>query len=151
MTRTFSNRDAVEAWTQDVAPEITSGHARALADLIIDKAHKLGLRYGDDWEFLDMPESEWNTLLSDTIVTVAEEVAAIFNSDGTIFEDSEGRTLDEVAEAYSGERSRVRDGHYRWVFPDGSILAVNGVAWDFGFADCWCFAGNGHTCGGSND
>lgn len=89
-------------------------------------------------------------------MTQAQTVAAIFGDDGQCWHIDEGEdgvdiiqtSIDEMCERH-GARREWRYGHgtdtYRWVWADGSVLTMAGAAWDFGYQDCWCWDGTGHT------
>lgn len=82
--------------------------------------------------------------------TQAEKFAAEFNNDGECFATDDERSFVEVLRHYQAD-AKWLDGDrafspVRNTFPDGSIIIERGPAWDFGYADCYCLAGNGHTC-----
>lgn len=79
--------------------------------------------------------------------TTAQTIAARFGGDGQCWEDGSGRHISDVCGDET--RSERHDGHEmdRFVFEDGSAITLAGGAWDFGYADCWCWRGAGHTDG----
>jgi hypothetical protein len=82
--------------------------------------------------------------------TTAEKIADRFDNDGQRWE-RDGVDIDDVCREHAVPHARpeYRDGWgtdtYRWVFADGSVLTMAGAAWDFGYPDCWCWRGAGHT------
>lgn len=77
----------------------------------------------------------------------AEKIAAMFGNDGQQWATADGESLDDACEAAGGVIT-YRDGWgtdtYKYTFADGSVITVAGAAWDFGYEDCWCWAGLGH-------
>lgn len=82
--------------------------------------------------------------------TIAEQISALLDDDGQRWTARDGRDFDQLVADHGGATTEWRDGWhtgdtYRLVFRDGSIITVAGDAWDFGFADCWCWEGAGHN------
>lgn len=81
--------------------------------------------------------------------TTAEQIAARFHGDGQCWTDDNGKEFDaECSDACV--RCEWRDGFkvgdtYRYEFVDGSVITVAGDGWDFGYPDCYCWRGAGHT------
>jgi len=95
--------------------------------------------------------------------TMAEKFAGLFDNDGQVFETTDGRWLDDVAEemgaaAHYGrsewdedERDYIRyevyRGEYfagdpiRYEFPDGSVVVHHGDGWDFEGDEPFSFRG----------
>lgn len=86
-----------------------------------------------------------------TQLTIAQKIAAALDNDGMQWrtrptDDSEPQTFEELIEAHGGASLEWRDGYrtgdtVRYSFSDGSMITVWGEAWDYGFADCFCWAG----------
>jgi hypothetical protein len=81
--------------------------------------------------------------------TKANRIAALFEDNGRFFELADGRTLPALCEGAAIEIARDASGLWgkpvRYVFEDGSAITVAGDAWDIGYADCFCWAGIGHS------
>lgn len=77
------------------------------------------------------------------VPTIAETIAASLGDNGTIWRTDDGVSLDQLAEAADAEVDRHprKPDVCRWTFPDGSVITAAGEGWDFGFATCWCWAG----------
>lgn len=81
--------------------------------------------------------------------TTAEQIAEMLGNDGTSFatpsgpgwDDPDGERFDDLCRRLGGRKEQEADDLYRYVFADGSALVATGEAWDFGFTDCFCFAG----------
>lgn len=80
--------------------------------------------------------------------TVAETVAVLLGYDGRNFTSVDGRELREVAGDYASTIDYEKEGvcgyATRYHFHDGSIITSCGSGWDFGYENCWCWAGAGH-------
>jgi hypothetical protein len=89
-------------------------------------------------------------------MTHAEIVADRLNNDGQCWTAADGITFDELIAAQE-HTVEFRDGQrqgdsYRFVFRDGGVITVNGDAWDLGFTDCFCWAGNpADDCAGTHN
>lgn len=84
--------------------------------------------------------------------TLAQQLADLLGNDGLRFRADDGRDFDEIVAALGGSTVEWRDGYwaghvFRHVLRDGSVITVAGDAWDLGFAECYCWQGEGHTCG----
>ena len=80
--------------------------------------------------------------------TVAQRIAAGFQSCGTCWTDAHGLELHDVLHAYSPWPDRDdRHDAARWNFSDGSSIVIAGDCWDFGHddTDCQCLGGGGHS------
>jgi hypothetical protein len=81
-----------------------------------------------------------------TLGTSAEDIARLLDNDGTRWTCDMG-TLDDLVRTFGGivqHRSGRSSDEWRAVFPDGSVITASGGAWDIGYAECWCWQGNGH-------
>lgn len=92
--------------------------------------------------------------------SVAQQISTALENDGSRFrtrpaDDSEPLTFRDLIERHGGSSIDWRDGWrtgdvQRHTFGDGSIITVAGDAWDFGFPNCFCWAGaveqEGHRC-----
>ena len=71
----------------------------------------------------------------------------MFDNDGQVFETVDGIELEEVCCEYT--RPDYRDGVgtdvIRWTFADDSVITVAGDGWDYGYVDCYCWRGAGHS------
>lgn len=77
--------------------------------------------------------------------TLAAQIAARLGDDGQNFEAEDGRRLDDIARAAGANEEREAE-FIRYTFRDGSAITVQaGVAWDLGYADCYCWQGAGHS------
>jgi len=82
--------------------------------------------------------------------SIARRISSMLGDDGQRWTTDDGRYLDEIAAELGGTRRREplrSDDHYRWTFYDGSAVTCHGGYWDLGYQDCWCWEGEGHTCG----
>lgn len=82
-------------------------------------------------------------------MTTAEQISALLRDDGQVWEAADGRSFDELIAEHGGT-SAWRDGFQtgdvvRHTFPDGSVITVAGDGWDFGYPECFCWQGAGHT------
>ena len=72
------------------------------------------------------------------MTTTAQEIANLFNNDGSRFEAADGTELEDVIDSESDDYTVQHDednGTHRYIFHDGSVLTVEyGSGWDFGFA-----------------
>lgn len=79
-------------------------------------------------------------------MTIAEDVARIFDDNGQIFESAHGATsltIDKACENRSIREIR-KYGCIRYEFTDGSAIILTAGGWDIGFpapATCYCWAG----------
>jgi len=103
-----------------------------------------------------------------TTTTTAEQIAARYSNDGTVWVRETNTTDDPqvlaLAEAlgYDGRvdialecraiggtftQHLLGGGHatHRYTFADGSAITFAGGAWDLGYAGCYCWEGVGHT------
>ncbi len=79
-------------------------------------------------------------------MSVADEIAARFHNDGTVWEDDSGAGLGFVcAMASVSQIAGVDPDHHRYVFEDMSAITICGAAWDLGYPDCMCWQGVGHS------
>ncbi len=81
--------------------------------------------------------------------TTAEKIASLLHDDGQVWESDEGFLFTEMVEE-NGAHAEWRDGYrigevVRYTFPDSSVITEAGAAWDFGYPDCFCWQGVGHT------
>ena len=76
----------------------------------------------------------------------AHEVGARYGDDGQRFEDADGVWISDACET-SGVQVDQNWGREmtRYTFDDGSVITVAGGGWDYGYADCWCWDGTGHS------
>ena len=89
------------------------------------------------------------TRLTHTVTpTAAQLIAAALGHDGQRWATPDGVLLEELIELHDGRiehHPRFPSVEiYRWVFSDGSALAIGVSGWDIGYSTCWCWAGNGH-------
>ena len=65
------------------------------------------------------------------MTTQAENIAALFGNDGQVFENDEGQRIEETCEGHQPVRVDQDWDHEatRWVFDDGSWLAIVGGCW----------------------
>jgi hypothetical protein len=77
--------------------------------------------------------------------TTAEKIAELFGDDGQCWETESGETFFDACERHLPDVSRPEPGVIRHTFDDGSVLTAAGAAWDFGYSDCYCWQGAGHT------
>jgi hypothetical protein len=93
-------------------------------------------------------------------MTIAQQIADALDNDGQQWrtrptDDTEPETFHQLVGRHGGSSISWRDG---WAtgdvrshtFSDGSVITVCGEAWDIGFPDCFCWAGEveqeGHRC-----
>lgn len=82
--------------------------------------------------------------------TIAEQVSARFDNDGSQFLDKDGHALEDVVGelsilmVYGDGYAHVSDFCRRHHFLDGSVIVVWGDVWDVGFDGCWCGQTEGH-------
>lgn len=81
-------------------------------------------------------------------MTTAQKIAARFDGDGSTLTTVCGLSLADVCAAEGGTSESAGGDDYdlrRWIFEDGSVITERqDAAWDFGFADCFCWQGGGH-------
>lgn len=62
-------------------------------------------------------------------MTIAQNIAAKLDNDGTVFETASGLTLSDLADME--DRLLTRDGEsWRYTFTDGSEIYGNAAGWD---------------------
>ena len=84
--------------------------------------------------------------------TIAETISARYGNDGTRWFDADGIYLEDALRAAGARESySARHDASRWALPDGSIITTSGGGWDYGYADCFCWRGAGHTPGHGAD
>ena len=81
--------------------------------------------------------------------TTAEYISKLLNDDGQNFTAATGTSFKDLT-LNAGALADWRDGYQigeviRYTFPDGSVILEAGAAWDFGYPDCYCWKGEGHT------
>ncbi len=81
--------------------------------------------------------------------TTAQKIAEQLHDDGQVWETDGGITFGRLV-AEESSRADWRDGYrtgevVRYTFLDGSVITEAGAAWDFGYLDCFCWQGVGHT------
>lgn len=96
------------------------------------------------------------------LATQAERVSALYNNDGQVWEARAAGQIEDVAVEPGQNMGDVlvmlnalaewRDGYrtgdtVRYTLPDGSVITESGGAWDYGYPDCFCWQGAGHTAG----
>lgn len=78
--------------------------------------------------------------------SMAQVVAEQLGDDGQRFETADGRTLKQLTENTIAVHGTGRHREcVRYTFDDGSVIAVQGSAWDLGFPDCFCWSYAGHS------
>lgn len=83
-------------------------------------------------------------VIDDEPRTLAEKFADQFDNNGQRWTTDDGIKMDVVAEGMSAiteQQEGVTSGNYRYIFPDQSVITVHGDGWDFGYIECWCWAG----------
>lgn len=79
--------------------------------------------------------------------TQAQIISGLLSDDGQCWESADGVNLADLCKSHGArvERHEQDDSKLRYVFPDDSVITVLGDGWDYGFADCWCWAEVGHN------
>jgi hypothetical protein len=76
--------------------------------------------------------------------TIAEKISAALGHDGMRWRTSDGAEFDDLVESFGGASVDVdpeRPDVAQYTFLDWSVITAAGDAWDFGYADCWCWQG----------
>lgn len=81
-------------------------------------------------------------------MTTAQKIANRLNNNGQVWETKDGVSFSDLI-AKAVPQIDYRDGYgtdvIRYTFDDGSVITEAGAGWDFGYADCYCWQGAGHT------
>jgi hypothetical protein len=77
------------------------------------------------------------------MATIAEQISRVLGDDGTVWETTDGRTLEDLAEEHGGVAAQHPDRPYltRYVFGDGSAIVASEGAWDLEGSTPWSWAG----------
>jgi hypothetical protein len=87
------------------------------------------------------------------MTTQAQQIAAMYDHDGQRWYIDEGEDGVDIIETYIEDMCKRHGARRcpggadvtRWDFADGSCLTMAGGGWDFGYRDCFCWQGVGHT------
>lgn len=147
MTTTYSTLSDLQGAILDLAGGDTN--LAAAADAYGAELWAEGVRSSDDLPEDDTFFARLGEL--DEPATIAERVSALFDEDGHVWADAEGRDLEEVGKAVDpGRVQRTEDlaaGLVRYLYSDGSSIVAAESGWDLGYGeDCWCWQGDEHTC-----
>ena len=80
-------------------------------------------------------------------MTLAETISRrYYSDDGQVWRDADGVALEDALETAGAMRERSNEhSAERYTLPDGSVITMQGGGWDYGYPDCWCWQGAGHT------
>ncbi len=94
-------------------------------------------------------EAEVSPATCMTTQTIAERFSAELDNDGQRWETRKGVSFTQLLDKYGADASYanrgIADAAISYTFDDDSIITACGPAWGFGFADCYCWTGGGHT------
>lgn len=77
-------------------------------------------------------------------MTKAQEISKRYSDDGQIWRDANEVYLETACREADASEAEHNTGR-RFTFSDGSVITTSGGGWDFGYAECFCWAGVGHT------
>lgn len=124
--------------------------AMGACKLIVD-AYQRGEDNGGSIDWNDLNDA-WKlakeATVGETILSIAQSVSRTLDGDGMQWTTKEGVEFAELCKFHGGVDERNDKDHdaVKWTFPDESIIAVNGDAWDLGHADCWCWVEHTDEC-----
>jgi len=78
-------------------------------------------------------------------MTIAETIAKRFRDNHWCCTDAAGHQLADVCSEYAAPDQDWELEATRWTFEDLSVITASGPEWDFGYPDCFCMRGWGHT------
>jgi len=76
----------------------------------------------------------------------AMEISGLLGHDGQVFNTASGNSIQDLCWAALGKREvdTSRDAE-KFTFQDGSVITICGGGWDYGYTDCFCWKGEGHS------
>ncbi len=79
--------------------------------------------------------------------TIAETIGELFDNDGSCFINNDGQELDDICSDILSrkERNQKDEGMYKYIFSDTSVIVIVNSFWDYGYKNCFCCQGEGHT------